>query len=704
MSGLANILASRRSDVLIKMAVQQQPRQDDTETMTDLGDNTSSSSFEMETATLAVQNSSGNGWLHHGHSHTFRPIQFLLPGNVCNGCNQKLDAIMFGARNDEFKQIVRCLGCGVVAHRRCATSKCLQWKGSRTCAVIAKEDCNNSSPLTLKKEVEEEDNSTNDIDFDAVLKILKTEEVTRGKGQEAALSSNKCLIVDKEGELLADVADEDTPLTTPPLENEKRSLETLSSSTLSENIVKFSRESLEVARTVVENTKENLPAKIGAATVAARTSVENAMENGPAKVCAAGIAGGVAGLCLAGPVAGLAGGALGLSAVLEGTAGVSVFVAAVATGSIAGKAQQGRSITDRNRRRRFLLMGERGTAPKVLLVRPDIRVDPVWNQICVAARSTLPKRTITLEQFIHLAKNNSQLFSHRQRYRVFKDINLAGEDEITTRDKVFLTVNRIINDKNSLPGHFYRHLIQEFKNRCEVRRNMLEKNSSISNLSPRARRDDAHAVIKHVTATLLEVRPIFCSSPEMTELAAAAVERLVFGKLYELVFDEIARATQRHDDKLWKKVSELKHHRKLILKERDQVSQPALDALQMLPRERSVEEKLHLCVIFLEEIAHHCSQSIVADDNNERLCTDNLLTMVCKHILACSVESINAEVTFLEEFARDEQLLKGREGYVLVTLQAALHFLDASADLEKDVFTHADNEVSIPVDSIPAAT
>jgi Vacuolar sorting protein 9 (VPS9) domain len=70
--------------------------------------------------------------------------------------------------------------------------------------------------------------------------------------------------------------------------------------------------------------------------------------------------------------------------------------------------------------------------------------------------------------------------------------------------------------------------------------------------------------------------------------------------------------------------------------------------------------------------------------------------MVCQHILlfhlrviehnekpahaatrkAMPQPELNGQIAFLEEFARDEQLLRGREGYALVTLQASLHFLN----------------------------
>jgi hypothetical protein len=60
--------------------------------------------------------------------------------------------------------------------------------------------------------------------------------------------------------------------------------------------------------------------------------------------------------------------------------------------------------------------------------------------------------------------------------------------------------------------------------------------------------------------------------------------------------------------------------------------------------------------------------------------------MVCLHLVVANIPHMNAEIAFLEEFARDERLLRGKEGYALVTLQASLHFLNASNDFEEDIF------------------
>ncbi len=64
--------------------------------------------------------------------------------------------------------------------------------------------------------------------------------------------------------------------------------------------------------------------------------------------------------------------------------------------------------------------------------------------------------------------------------------------------------------------------------------------------------------------------------------------------------------------------------------------------------------------------------------------------MACQHIVAAKVPNLNAEVAFLEEFARDEQLLRGREGYALVTLQASTHFLNLSDNLGDDIFAEVE--------------
>jgi len=196
----------------------------------------------------------------------------------------------------------------------------------------------------------------------------------------------------------------------------------------------------------------------------------------------------------------------------------------------------------------------------------------------------------------------------------------------------------------------------------------------------RSRRHDAHAVVKHVTATLLEVRPGFDASPKLTEMSATAVENLVFGELYRSVFDEIEEETREVDERLIYKIMEFdKLHQEPNWED---ISSDALQALAMIPQAHSAGEKLRCAVMFLQHISEHVS----SPDNYHTSDADSLLKMVCQHLVFAKVPHINAEISFIEEFARDEQLLRGKEGYALVTLQASLHFLNASKDLDKEMF------------------
>jgi hypothetical protein len=213
----------------------------------------------------------------------------------------------------------------------------------------------------------------------------------------------------------------------------------------------------------------------------------------------------------------------------------------------------------------------------------------------------------------------------------------------------------------------------------------------------RARRLDTHAVIKHVTATLLEVRPGFASSPAITEMSATAVESLVFGELYDNVIEEIVEETRECDTALMNKIRAFdKSHEAFPVNNNggtstdypsDLISQPAIDSLSLLPEAHSTADKLRYCVEFLELISVHFTQ-LTAKSSGKQSClsADSLLKMVCQHIIAAKVPNMNAEILFLEEFARDEQLLRGKEGYALVTLQASLHFLNTSTDFDTDIF------------------
>jgi hypothetical protein len=397
---------------------------------------------------------------------------------------------------------------------------------------------------------------------------------------------------------------------------------------------------------------------------------------------AGSLAGATAGLIVAGPAGAYVGSKIGqvvgvAGVLIEGTLGVGALVAGV-TGTVLTVKQL------QNEGKRLLTIGGNGSE-QVVLVRPNVTVDPIWNDITKRARRSAPKDSGLMEGFAFFGDKVAEA-NKKEREKRDREIAFSQEDEINTKEKVFLLVANSLNDKRGLPGYVYRELIGEVKKRVEsrkqhVRNKMYPKGNEGSQLQELTRetRQDVHGIIKHITATLLEVRPGFCSSPRITELSAMAVETLVFGEIYDYVFEEICVETRQQDKNLEEKFSSLTVESKIRgINLKTQISHEAIIAIKRLPLYHSVGDKLRCCVELLEFI----SQSGTA----QNMGADFLLTFVCQHLAVASVPHLNAECAFLEEFAKDEQLLQGKEGYALVTIQASIHFLNASEDIIQDVF------------------
>jgi hypothetical protein len=435
------------------------------------------------------------------------------------------------------------------------------------------------------------------------------------------------------------------------------------------------------------------------------------------------IVGGVVGVGLAGPVGGVIGIKCGqtagmLGVLLEGSVTASVLASGIGVGIAAGQH------IEEKHEARVLALGEGTKQRALLMVRPTIQApEPIWDDLYQQAiRSYSGSNTGIVNMLIP----NETRAAKRERYEREVDIIETGEDELAIADKVLLLASRILSNKESLPGHVYRKLIEAFRCRCresniqnlqihEQKEQMVDslsvgssssKNYSASsidedeaqnedNLLSRThqRRRDAHAVIKYVTTSLLLTRPGFGHSSSLTEKTATAVESLVFGEIYDLVIEEIDMEYQNQDDLLLDKIANFERRqgqKEYSVKTSEDprfgykscISETALGALQCLPQAHSAVDKLRYCVVFLEQISQSFSKSNV----KSAMGADSLLKMVCQHILLAKAIGINSQIAFLEEFARDEQLLRGREGYALVTLQASLHFLNASDDFENDIF------------------
>lgn len=438
------------------------------------------------------------------------------------------------------------------------------------------------------------------------------------------------------------------------------------------------------------------------------------------------IIGGVVGVGLAGPVGGVIGvkcgqtaGMLGL--LLEGSVTASVLASGIGVGIAAGQHIQEKHET------RILALGEGTKKRALLMVRPTIQApEPIWDELYQQARRTY---TGSGNGIVNMLIPNESRAAKRERYEREVDIVETGEDELDIADKVLLLASRILSNKDSLPGHVYRKLIEAFRYRSrelnlgdlqlqKQKQQIVNDSSTIGSTSSEnnifspgitkeddqgederisrthQRRRDAHAVIKYVTTSLLLTRPGFGYSYSLTEKTATAVESLVFGEIYDLVMEEIETEYQNKDDLLLNKIAGFERkqgQREDSIETYDDscfgykscVSEVALEALHCLPQAHSAVDKLRYCVVFLEQISEKFSKSAV----KSVMGADSLLKMVCQHILLAKLIGINSQIAFLEEFARDEQLLRGREGYALVTLQASLHFLNASQDFETDIFS-----------------
>ena len=193
------------------------------------------------------------------------------------------------------------------------------------------------------------------------------------------------------------------------------------------------------------------------------TNGSNRRKLGVAAV-AGGVVGGVAGLVFAGPFGGVIGAKAGqtaglLGVLLEGSFSIGVVASGVAVGRYTGE-----QLGDKFEAQRVLALGEHGTR-RVLLVRPNVTTDPIWEEIYKDARQTQPKANSGLMKFGLL--RDEEALAKRDRYEREADIVRTDEEEIPTADKVLLLVSRILNDRMSLPGHVYQQLLVAFRRRWE---------------------------------------------------------------------------------------------------------------------------------------------------------------------------------------------------------------------------------------------
>jgi len=312
-----------------------------------------------------------------------------------------------------------------------------------------------------------------------------------------------------------------------------------------------------------------------------------------------------------------------------------------------------------------------GARKQIALMRPHIPMTPEWRAI---SRRVRQEEAPPFWQRFHLCQSINGCYKKSNN----ADILSCDEFEMNSAEKVFLLVSRAMNDKTCLVGKVYRCMMCEFFARMGRVRYMES--------SPRARRLDCHSIICELA------RVIYSSSKDTHDFSndyiSMALQSLVFGELYTHVFEEILMEWKEKDDDLRAKSFSLV--RKIYYGEESSTScsraSGAIEALRYLPETVTPVEKIEHCVQFLE---YMCNFSTATRRRNasqtsvENIDPDSLFDAICRHILFAVAEgslNLNAEISFLTEFASNECLL-GKGGFAVVVLQSALHYLDACSNV-----------------------
>lgn len=226
---------------------------------------------------------------------------------------------------------------------------------------------------------------------------------------------------------------------------------------------------------------------------------------------------------------------------------------------------------------------------------------------------------------------------------------------------------------------------------------------------------DVHGVLRELTRVVLAWCPLLTASDEGAIQAVNCIDQRVFSETYGPVYGRIASGKARESDAtLAQRVrAEEKLRKASALPSVTAVCWPQVtSALRAVGAARTGRDKLGFFVQAVERISEALPP---------RSSTDTLLWSLCRHLAAAAltVDRVtgnsqdcggvaplarpHAEVAFVEQFVRDESWLMGKAGYVLTTVDAALHVLLDPA-MSHEIFSdppeliHGDGDVTAVAD------
>lgn len=196
---------------------------------------------------------------------------------------------------------------------------------------------------------------------------------------------------------------------------------------------------------------------------------------------------------------------------------------------------------------------------------------------------------------------------------------------------------------------------------------------------------DVHGVLRELTQALLTWCPLLTASDEAAIQAVNCIDQRVFSETYGPVYGRIASGQARDRDATLARRVEREERSRMAFCRPSLVAEcwpEVLAALRAAGAARTGRDKLGFLVQAVERI----SEALPA-----KASTDTLLWSLCRHLSAATISvgaaggrlggssapmpRPHAEVAFVEQFVRDESWLMGKQGYVLTTVDAALHVL-----------------------------
>lgn len=207
---------------------------------------------------------------------------------------------------------------------------------------------------------------------------------------------------------------------------------------------------------------------------------------------------------------------------------------------------------------------------------------------------------------------------------------------------------------------------------------------------------DVHGVLRELTQALLTRCPLLTASDEAAIQAVNCIDQRVFSETYGPVYGRVASGQARDRDATLARRVEREERTRMACGRPSLVAEcwpEVLAAFRAAGAARTGRDKLGFLVQAVERI----SEALPA-----KASTDTLLWSLCRHLSAATISvgavgdrvggssapmpRPHAEVAFVEQFVRDESWLMGKQGYVLTTVDAALHVL-IDPTMSDDVFS-----------------